>query len=90
MRSAAWSAKSVYLLDRLDSLGVMDRPDVRRVLEAVGPPLEVPLKILTVQTARDWTRFLVEEHGLVRSQARLRETGFEFWHTLSVLRLTRS
>jgi hypothetical protein len=58
-------------------------------IETVGTPREVPLKILQVNEARAWLTFLEQEHGLSRSPERLEADGFEFWHTLSVLKITR-
>lgn len=55
-------------------------------VETLPASLDVPLKILKVQTEPAWVRFLVEEHGLERRDD---DSGFEYWHTLSVLRVTR-
>jgi methylase of polypeptide subunit release factors len=61
----------------------------RVAVERLGTPKEVPLKILAVNENQEWLAFLEREHGLVRSPKRLKEEGYEFWHTLSVLKLTR-
>lgn len=55
----------------------------------VTEPMRVPLKILDVNENRAWIDFLVSSCGLVHSTELLEETGFPYWHDLSVLRLTR-
>ena len=59
-------------------------------IETVGAPRDVPLKILQVNEQQEWITFLEQEHGLMRSPERLAAEGFEFWHTLSVLKITRA
>lgn len=71
--------------------------DLSRYLESatgiyvrrVGEPLRVPLKILNVNENREWIDFLAAECGLIRSLELLEQTGFELWHELSVLKITR-
>lgn len=57
-------------------------------VETVGDPLFVPLKILKISENQKWLDFLVREHGLVDSSDLLRETGFQYWHTIRTLKLT--
>lgn len=64
------------------------RGNSRVNVERLGEPEEIPLKILNVNEKRDWIDFLVREHGLVYSPQRGRNEGFEFWHKISVLKIT--
>lgn len=59
-------------------------------MHVIGTPREVPLKILNVNENKEWIEFLKRDHGLVCSEERLKNEGFEFWHTISVVKLTRA
>ena len=79
----------------MSSLAAKDVQAYRRAnpalhIETVGAPRDVPLKILQVNEQQEWITFLEQEHGLLRSPERLAAEGFEFWHTLSVLKITRA
>jgi hypothetical protein len=56
--------------------------------EVIGTPREVPLKIFAVSDNLPWIDFLTESCGLIRDNQRLEELGYEFWHRISLLKIT--